>query len=69
MNLPMDKNSKTVFVYCSTDDKTILEVARIKRDKPDSTVVACIERNTNLEEASAVADHVWELPSLVAQKL
>jgi len=69
MNLPMDKNSKTVFVYCLTDDKTILEVARIKRDQPDSTVVACIERNTNLEEASAVADHVWELPSLVAQKL
>ena len=69
MNLPIDKNSKTIFVYFSTDDKTILEVARIKRDQPDSTVVACIERNTNREEANNVADYVWELPSLVAEKL
>jgi hypothetical protein len=69
MNLPMDKESKIVFVYFLTDDKTILEVARIKRDCPDKTVVACIERKTNLDEAKIVADHVWELPSIVAEKL
>ncbi len=69
LNLPVNKDSKTAFVYFSTDDKTILEVARIKRDNPDMKVVACIERGTNLEEANNVADYVWELPSLVAQKL
>lgn len=69
LNLPVNKDSKTAFVYFSTDDKTILEVARIKRDNPDMKVVACIERGTNLEEANNVADYVWELPSLLAQKL
>lgn len=69
MNLPIDIKSRTAFVYFSSDDKTILEVARIKRDDPSAIVVACIERGTNLDEAKNVADYVWELPSLVAEKL
>lgn len=69
LGLNINKSSKTVFVYKNTDDETILEAAKIKATQKDKTVVACIERKSNIDEAKASADFVWELPSLVAQKI
>ena len=69
IGLKINSKSEKIFVYKSTDDKTIFEAAKIKKLRPKTTVIACIERKTNIDEAEAIADFVWELPSLVAQKI